>query len=343
MRSETLSDRGDALRLVGGVLFALGAIVLLYRRSTDWGTGARFVVLLIPCVLLYGMAFAATRAGSVLQPWQVVFFVFGLLLVPVVLLLFIRWIGGTPGDDLNLIWIFGLTAGLGVYASLRAGASYSLLLAALALIIVWISLWDKIVDLKPNGVRILLLVAAIAFVAAAVALRRRFPRQHVELVTAAGLAILFVGLLSVGLLFASRIPSLSGSRLLGQSAKPNEFWNILLLVVSLALIAYGARLGARGTGYIGAIGLLVFATIVGINIAARLKNEDPTNIVGWPLVLLVLGIAGLVLSFVLPGGGHRPDPMAGDGPGDGGGLARSPGETGAVVAGDPGPAGASPA
>ncbi len=313
-----LPDRRDWLRLVGGLLFGLGAIVLLYRRSDTWGAGARFVVLLVPCVAFYALAVAGTRTGIALQPWQSVFFVFGLLLVPAVLLLFVDWIG-TPSDDLNLVWIFGLTAALGAFATLRAGASYTLLLGALALLIVWISLWDKLVDLKPNGVRILLLILAVGYVAAARVLYRRLPRQHGELVTAAGLAILFVGLLSVALLVGSRFPGFSTNRFLSQSAKPSEFWNLLLLVVSIALVAYGARIGMRGPGYIGSFGLLVFATVVGTNLAARLKGDDPSKIVGWPLVLLVLGIAGLVLSFVLPreGPGDRA-PAAGDEPGGGG-------------------------
>ncbi len=67
-----------------------------------------------------------------------------------------------------------------------------------------------------------------------------------------------------------------------------------LLVASLALVWVGSRVRARGMGYIGAIGLLAFVASVGTQIA-RLDSGrgSTTSLAGWPLVLLIAGVACL--------------------------------------------------
>ena len=54
------------------------------------------------------------------------------------------------------------------------------------------------------------------------------------------------------------------------------------------------RLRARGLGYVGAVGLLAFLISAGVQITRLETGWAPTaSIVGWPLGLLVIGIAGL--------------------------------------------------
>jgi hypothetical protein len=70
----------------------------------------------------------------------------------------------------------------------------------------------------------------------------------------------------------------------------------MLLVVSLGLVAVGSQIGTRGPVYVGAIGLVFFLLIVGLDL-----NGDPPHPFKfgvWPWVLLVLGLLGLLLSFV---------------------------------------------
>jgi hypothetical protein len=71
-------------------------------------------------------------------------------------------------------------------------------------------------------------------------------------------------------------------------------WDLYLLVVSLALVWVGARVRSRGLGYVGGVGLLAFLVSVGVQVT-RLETggESTASIVGWPLALLVIGIAGL--------------------------------------------------
>ena len=72
--------------------------------------------------------------------------VFGILVAPWMLLQFIEAVGGSPGASLNIVWVFAVTAGLGVGAALLAGLRYGLLLASLSVIVSWSALWDKILS-----------------------------------------------------------------------------------------------------------------------------------------------------------------------------------------------------
>jgi anaerobic C4-dicarboxylate transporter len=71
-------------------------------------------------------------------------------------------------------------------------------------------------------------------------------------------------------------------------------WDLYLLVVSLALVWVGARVRARGLGYVGGVGLLAFLVSAGVQITRLESGREPTtSLIGWPLALLVIGIVGL--------------------------------------------------
>src|SRR5580700_3479649 len=92
-------DTMDLLRSVGGVLFAVGAVLVLARKSGHhgWGDFARLLVVLVPAVLLYVLALGGAKdaggpggtretegAGNEhARPWQSVLVVIAILLVPV--------------------------------------------------------------------------------------------------------------------------------------------------------------------------------------------------------------------------------------------------------------------
>jgi hypothetical protein len=76
----------------------------------------------------------------------------------------------------------------------------------------------------------------------------------------------------------------------------NNLWDILLLLVSLGLIGIGSQIGTRGPVYVGAIGLAFFLLIVGLDLNS--DEPHPFQFGGWPWVLLALGVAGIVLSYV---------------------------------------------
>jgi hypothetical protein len=304
--NESLSavpNRRDWLRVAGGMMFASGALVLLIRKSQDWSDWAIFLALLVPAVIMFAVVLVGRARGEALTGWQVGFLVFGTLLLLGSFLQLINAANGTPQDSLNLLWTFGISAGVAAATSLALRAPFQMLLAALLALVAWLALWDKVLS-NPSGdtVRWLLIVLAAIYLGAALALLRSGRPQASDLVTAAGIAAVFAAALS----FAGAAGAFSdtvGSALSGDAPKPGQGWNIFLLVVSLALIAYESRAPTRGPGYVGAVGLIGFIGLTGADLVNRLSGDQGGGVVGWPLILLIGGGAALVASFVLKSGG----------------------------------------
>ena len=318
-------DVRRALRMLGGLLLGVGALVLAFRRGSlddPWGDFGLFLVVVIPAVLLYGGGLLAARASEARSAWHGVFLVFGLLFVYLSLNQFVDMVGGTPDSSLNTAWIFAVVAVLGAVAALGCGVRFGMLAAGVAFLISWLSVWDEVIG---DGIasdagtfRGLTILAAIVLGLAALALHwrlrgrnfnRPFVDEHVaipaELVTAAGIAFVFgAGLLSLTgaieqAIFGALAP-FDGASAGGGFAEPSLFWDLVLLAGALKLTALGAWLGVRGPVYVGAVGLAVFTFIVGLD----LDDSSPSgSVVGWPLVLLLLAAAALAASAFMPARG----------------------------------------
>jgi hypothetical protein len=330
-------EQREFLRAVGGLLLTAGTIVLFIRKSSHgaWGDFGRLLVLLIPCVALYalGLGMADKELASkarpglnsglfvtakrVARPWQSVLLVSAVILIPFVLLQFIELVNGNSSDSWNTAWVFLLTAGFALYAAFAAGVGYATLLASLSLLVVWLSVWDKVLDSpSANTFRWLLLVLAVLFVVVAVALERRQLRQAVDFVTGAGIAAVAAGVLgliglaiefagrSISQAFGSSTPSIGG-------VQQHQEWDILLLLIGLALVWYGARRAARGPTYVGGIALFAFIVSVGAELVKVFAGgaQPEGSFVGWPLLLLALGVAGLAAGFAASRPASQPAPM----------------------------------
>ena len=328
-------DEGrDLLRLKAGLVVGIGLLMAWARKSggslgSPWGDWGLFAVLLLTFAFLYGVGMLGRLSIDRYRPWSGAYLVFGVIVAPILLAQFVTAVNGTAGAALNVAWIFLVTAALAVAASILAGARYALLLASLALIVSWSALWDKILS---NGLAahlgiyrgLLLILAAILVVAGfAIALLdrpsggaraiRRLPipvrAPASDVITGAAVAAVLAGSLSFTRLFALNNPFLSFP-----TADSSLLWEIVLLVVSVAAIGYGAWAGARGPAYVGGIGLFGFLVIAG----ADLNDSTPEgSIVGWPLVLVIVGVLGFAASLVpglrFPGmsavrGGGEPGP-----------------------------------
>jgi hypothetical protein len=307
-------DTRDVLRKIGGLLLGLGALMLALRRDGEWGDFAIFLVYAIPAVVLYGGALASRDATGVLRPWQSVLSVFGLLFVPLALGELVELIGdeGDSGNSLNVFWIFGITAALAVFAAVRAGVRYQLLLASVAGLVSWIALWDKIigfgVDENLGVLRGLFGIWAVILLVAGFALWRETrsrvaeahdryagPLRFSELFTGAGIA----AVISAGLGITAGIDAAQlGPFFTIPTFEAGIFWDTLLLLISLGLVAIGTLIGVRGPVYVGAIGLALFLFIAGLDLDSAIDTRDATKIVGWPLILLVVGAVAVALSLV---------------------------------------------
>jgi hypothetical protein len=303
---ETDDEGRNALRVLGGLLLGIGFVVIWMRRSNpelfgeDWGAAALFLTLALPCLFLFGSALLAVRATGETPAWQGVYVVFGLLLLPAALALLVNWLTdpGDAGNSLNVAWIFLLAAAVAAYAAFFLRVRYALLLTAAFLVVSWLALWDELLDdgigADIGTLRGLLVAVAAILLALAALVRFRAPggtlRLASELVTVAGLAAVAAGAISVVALFGV------GQFVEVPVRESSLFWDIALLVVSLLLIAYGVRFGVRGPTYAGAVGLVFFALIVGFDLEDTAAPDG--SILGWPLALVLLGLAAIVASLI---------------------------------------------
>jgi hypothetical protein len=302
-------DRRDWLRVAGGMMFASGALVLLIRKGNDWSNWAIFAGLLIPALIMFAVVLVGRARGDVFSGWQVGFLVFGTLLLLGSFLQLVNAADGNPGSSLNLVWTFALAAAVAVLSSLALRAPFQMLLGALLGAVAWLALWDKILT-NPSGdtARWLLIVLAAIYLVVAVVLAQAGRPQASDLITAAGIAAVIAAAISIATAAGALVPG----ALPGGVPKPSQGWNVFLLVVSLALIAYESRAPTRGPGYVGAIGLIGFIGLTGADLVNRLSGDQGGGVVGWPLILLILGAAAIVASFILkpseppaaPGGGY---------------------------------------
>jgi hypothetical protein len=314
----TPDDTRDALRELGGLLFGLAALMIYIRKGPflagnpdQWAAFPMLLVLAIPAVYLYGSIL--TRPQTVeLRPWQLVHSVLGLVFIPLALGQFVDVIGGTPTACLNIFWIAAATAGFAFYAGARAGVRVQFLLGSIALIVSWTALWNKILS---DGItahwgvyRGLLGILAIGLLAGALYLWRNNPGgddvaasatapsgelglwKASELVTGAGIAAVIA--CGLGITALGNLNPLSGGT---PPIETSNFWDILLLLISLGLVAIGSQIGTRGPVYIGAIGLALFLVIAGFDLNSA--RPDPFKFGGWPWALLIAGLIGIGLSF----------------------------------------------
>lgn len=294
MRRALTSDDHQGLRILGGVLFGAGALVLLIRRTSfadPWGDAAIFLTLWIPAVFLFGTGLAGARANAQPTAWQAVFTVFGLLLIPLSLFAFLNWIGGDTESSWNATWILGLSAALGLLAGVGAGVRYCTLIGSLLLAGAWLSVWDAILSGglgdHLGATRWLLVAIGLILLLTAGVVASRRSEESSDFVTAAGVALVTAGAISV------IAATTAGTLIVFTELKSSLFWDLELLVVSLGILAHGAVTGLRGPVYVGAAGLLAFIGQVGLD----LDDKSPSGaVVGWPLVLLAIGALALAIS-----------------------------------------------
>jgi hypothetical protein len=314
----TPDDTRDSLRTVGGILIGLAAVMIYVRKGPffqanpeQWADFPMFLVLAIPAAFLYGSVLTAAQTRG-LRPWQAVYSVFGLILVPFALQGFVDMIGGNPNAALNIFWIFGATAALAFYAG-SIGVRVQFLLGSLAVIVSWTALWDKLIS---DGIgahfgtyRGLLGLLAIGLLAAALYVWRTNPGGDERVVSATGPAgdsglwkaselVTGAGVAAV-IACALGITALGNLNPLGTGTPPietNNFWDVMLLIVSLGLVGIGSQIGTRGPVYVGGIGLVLFVLIVGLDLNSDQPN--PFKLGGWPWVLLILGAIGVGLSYL---------------------------------------------
>jgi hypothetical protein len=246
-----------------------------------------------------------------------VLLVTAILLTPVALFLLLQWAGASTRHLLYDAAVLAATAAIAWLGSRRAGAPYALLLAGLALLGAWMLVWLKILD-HPSGdtVRWLLLAGGAVLLVASGALALAGALGATEMATGVLVSVFGATLAGFSSISGASSSGGSGGVVTTAPAMPQHLgvphlsgeqttgWDVYLLIVSLALVWVAARSRARGPGYVGAIGLLLFMISVGAQLT-RVATGHATShsLLGWPLVLVALGLLGLAAPLL---GRRRP-------------------------------------
>jgi uncharacterized membrane protein len=305
----------DLVRSAGGLLLGIGAVVLLTRKagSGDWSEFARTLVVVVPTLVLYLVSVLAPPAGENLggRSWRALLAIAAILLAPVAMLQLLDWLGADAGADLWLAAVFAATALLAVQAALRTQVPYILLLSAIAALVSWLFLWEKVAHPSTGTTRWILIAAAVLLLVTAVELARRGAIGAREIATVGGLAAVLPGVIgvvvgafaTVGEGFRTLLGTEEGSTGAGAahaSGLETFGWDLYLLIVSILLVWAGSRVRSRGLGYVGGLGVLTFIVSVGMQITRlELGRAPQTGVGGWPIVLIVLGAGGLLLPLLV--------------------------------------------
>ncbi len=289
----------SAARAVGGMLLAVGAVVVFARRSAAhrWSDFELLLTVAIPAATLFALAVAGRgrHARGPADPARAALMVSAILLSPLALLQLLVWAGVSTHHLLCDAAALALTAAIATAGARRAGAPYATFLAGLALLGTWILVLLKILHpASAEDVRWTLLSGGAVLMLGAGAINLAGLAGSAEIATAGGLGMVAAGLQGVLVgSFATFISEEPQGPLHVDGAQTTG-WNAYLLIVSLALAWGGTRARLRGPAYVGAIGLLAFLLSVAGQLTRVEAGHEPSHsLLGWPLVLLLLGIAGL--------------------------------------------------
>ncbi|MGH2832996.1 MAG: hypothetical protein ACRDK2_09485 [Solirubrobacteraceae bacterium] len=209
-------DVSDLLRCVGGVTLAAGAVLVLVRKSSHhgWGSFALLLVALVPTIVLYVLALGALEPSQSKppKPWQSVLMVAAILLVPLSLLEFLRWVGASTHHILYSAAIFAITALLAGYGVRRARVPIAALLASLSLLVTWLLVCEKILGHpSANTYRWLLVAAGVSLLLTAGRLAQKRAIGAGEVATTGAIAAIAAGVLGVIIgVFVGTVRGISG-------------------------------------------------------------------------------------------------------------------------------------
>jgi hypothetical protein len=277
--------RGDVIA-AGAVALAAGVVMLNVRMDDPWGPGVHLVLTGAAAVLVLGMGLLAPLEGPDPRPYQSTLLVAGLLLGDLALLRLADILGadGVAGSSAALFWTQLATAAGAAYAARRCNSAVCTLIAAVTGAVAVLALVDWV--FSPDGIgtfRYLLLLLALAYALASLGQRQRRPRHGVQLVNAAGLATLSLeATWTVEVLFNEGDVGTSPA---------GWGWELFMLAASWGLLAYAAVDRESGPAYLGFVALLGYVLIAG------LPGKDGASLIGWPILLLLVGGAGLAVGL----------------------------------------------
>lgn len=301
--AELLRFRGE-LVAAGVVVLATGVLLTLGRFEDQWSSTVRLVVVALCAALVLGLAWLAPQEDVAPRVYASVLLVAGFPLAFVSLSLLAQTLGADgPSAAGTITWTGAvLSAGYATLARRRRSAICTLLAGATG-VVTLVAFVTWVFD--PDGLAIyrwLLLACILALGTGALRLRDTERRHAVSLIDVVGLGALGLAALNaVSLIGADLLVGFGEGG--GSSRSAGTGWEIVLLLVGCGLVAYAAVDREPGPGYLGAFVLLAFV----------LTAAGGGSLVGWPIILVLIGGAALVAGL-RPTTPAPPPPDAGSPP-----------------------------
>jgi hypothetical protein len=299
--------------VIGAGVVVLAALVLVVRSRFDetWGPGAHLLVSALAAGLVLAMAVLSPREGDTPRPYQSVLIVAGFVLAFAALLALAEVLGADSplSESGTVVWVGALLTGLAAYFALDRNSAIGTLLAAVTAGIVVLAFVDWVFEPDSTATfRWILVLLTGAYVLSALSQRDRRRRHAVQLVNAAGLAVLALAYtFAATSLLLDLIPSLSRFDPGGERLDSVGWgWDLFMLACAFGLIAYAAVDRETGPAYLGVANLLAFVYI------ASPQGEDGASLIGWPLLLAIA--AGAMLWVGLRPTDPAPPEPHGDAP-----------------------------
>jgi hypothetical protein len=284
----------------GAVVLTLGIALEELRMSDKLGNGVHLAILALAAAVMLGLAVQFGPEGGRPPAFQSVLLVCGIGLLYAALLTLANVLGAdfdrfSPGA---FVWTSILAGAVATWAALQKASAVCALIASGAFAIAVLSFWDWVFHSSgPTATRWLLALMALVLVLMSLVARGGWPRHAEQLVNAAGVAVLAIGLTGVA---GAVVAAVSPFGAAPKAPLPN-FWELVLVCAGCGLIAYGAIDRAPGAAWLGLTNLATFTVAV-------TAGSDET-LAWWPLVLLMLGV-GVMAAGLRPRAPLPPEPRA---------------------------------
>jgi hypothetical protein len=299
--------RGDTVA-AGAVVLTTAVYLLEARFAHVWSSGVRLAVDLFVGLFVGLLAVQSPLEGERPRAYQSVLYVATFALAIVTLRNLADVLGARHSFNAagTIVWVGLVLLALAAWLSVRRNSAIMTLLAAVSLAFVVEAFVDWV--FSPSGAtafRWILVALVLGFALASLAQRGARPRHGVQLVNAAGLAAVVLGLtFALDLVFSGIGAVLGGGP---ERHGLGTGWELFLLACGFGLIAYSGVDRESGPAYLGVVVLALFTGL------AAAPGSGGASLIGWPIVLLAL--AGAMLAIGLrPSRPLPPSPDAGGPP-----------------------------
>ena len=275
--------RGDIVG-AGAVVLAVAIAMVNVRMDATWGNGVFLVLDLLAFALVFTMGMLAELEEGRPRPYQSALLVAGLFLLALTLfrLAQVFSVESPLSASGTVFWTTLILSCVAAWPAWRRNSSVCALIEVVAGGISLLAFVDLV--FKPHGpttTRWILLFLLAAYVLASLWRRDRERRHAVQLVNAAGLAVL-----ALEATFFGSVLTIFGPL----PASPGFGWALVILAGGFGLIAYAAVDREPGPGYLGVLVLAVAVLLIG-------RPNPNGDLVFWPLFLLLVGLAGVGLGL----------------------------------------------